>query len=386
MKKLLIIPSDAIRNEMSRSYYFAKYLSKYYQVYQVRWHDVQSLSFENRNNSKLKTFYYWLKSIFTFIRIENHPKENYKWIWIPFMSHMIIYRIMGMDKASVLSRWFNKISLTKICRKIKPDIIFYADGFERFPYLENKGITISDVQDDIDESNFSYTLYHKQYGKENFSKTKKNYIVSKAAATRLGKYYDTEFHYLPNGADFDEMRAINVQKLDKIKNSLGLQNKFVVSFIGGSVWFDPQLADLLFKMALQKDPSIHFIIVGNVTSISEPLPNVTFIGAVDNKESYYYYHLSEIGLLLKPSENSPFLYNSMPLKIIQYSCLNKSIISPLIAWLEDENYSNVKIIKDFSAPLLLETIEDIKNNGISEDPRWSEYDWKKIVQNIINDI
>ncbi|MFT3748925.1 MAG: hypothetical protein QM768_11435 [Agriterribacter sp.] len=385
MEKLLFIPSDSIRNEMSRSYYFARYLSEYYQVFQLRWHDTQSLSFENKKKSKLNTLIYWFKALSTSVRFQNHPTDRHCWIWIPYMSHMVIYRFIGFTLGTKLSRKFNKIILSKVIKKIKPDIIFYADGFDKFPYVDTSALVISDVQDDIDETNFSYTSYHKEYGRRQFNLTIKNYIVSRAAGERLGKYYQAEFNYLPNGADFKSMQNIDLGKLTELKESLDLADKYVITFIGGDVWFDAALAEDLFNLANNDINNIHFVIVGNVP-VTKKLPNVTFIGAVSNKDSYYYYHLSNMGILLKSSENSPFLYNSMPLKIVQYSCVNKIFISPPVAWLEEERYTNVLIVENFSAGNLWSAIKYLKENEPPIDNRWKDYDWKKIVERIHSDL
>ncbi len=385
-KTLLFLPADAILNEISRSFYIAKGLSEEYNLYFLSWYDPQNRDFSLIRNKKLYTLKTFIKSIFTKINIYKHPKYNYHIVKAPKMSIMIIYRFLGVVNALKLSRFFNGFVLKKIIKKISPQILFYADGFDFFPIVDDTKIIIADIQDDFSTGNFRDNKYQQKYGSVCFNKSKKNYIVTEAAADKLSKHYNASFEFLPNGADFKGLKSINKTHNIKLKNSLKLTNKIIVSYIGGRAWVDIDFATELFRLSLEKIPNVHFIIIGNLDIINSP--NVSYLGSQTNEETYKYYNLSDIGILLKNSKNSPFLENSMPLKIIQYSALNKTVITPKIRWIQKYKFLNIQLIEDYSPENVVNKLKEIvlkKQYEITEE-KWNTYDWQQITKKIIFDL
>ena len=383
-KKLLFIPADVIRNEVSRSFYFARYLSEHYDLYFLSRLDPQSAYFEQKKRSKLFTLTCFVKSIFTNTSYSKHDKWNFTVVKVPFMSHMVIHRLLGMVPALKLSRRFNQHYLKKVAKKTGAEIVFHADGFDMYPALE-KSISVSDIQDDFDKGNFRDSDYNRLYVKNQLQKADKNFVVSRRAAQGLSKTYSCDFVYMPNGVEINAMRKIEERKLTELRSKLNLNGKFVVSYIGADAWYDHALIKKVFSLAYEKDPSIHFLIVGNLPVIESP--NASFAGPVSKDDSYYYYWLSDAGILLKDSKGSNFLYNSIPLKIIQYGVINKWFVSPPIAWLEEENFSNVSLLNDFTAEKIVDKLIELKSKKEPEfDNSWLQYDWEQITVKVRQEI
>lgn len=380
-KKVLVIPSDSIDNEVSRSFYFAKHLSDDYEVYLLKWKDIQSVFFKEEKPSKLTTLRYWLASIFTSIRIEKHPKYSYSWIHLPYMSYMVIYRFIGVARARKLAAKFNQISLNKVLARIQPDAIFAADGFERFQAVEGYPI-MADIQDDFDEASGKYPPNHLEYLKKCFRFSQKSFAVTNKVAKRLGKIYEADIEYLPNGADLTGLRGISKESIEDWRKKLNLAGKTVISYIGADAWYDTTLAESIYELAEKQHPHLHFVLVGNLQKPKKNYSNVTFTGGVDSQTAYIFYHLSDMGLFFKDSKGSDFLLNSMPLKIIQYASLNRPTILPPIAWLLEEEFSNIATIENYTAENILAKIQEIQANPLPYDVRWEEYEWDKVVVKI----
>ncbi|WP_127128446.1 hypothetical protein [Pseudoflavitalea rhizosphaerae] len=379
-KKLLFIPADVISNEVSRSFFFAKYLSEQYDLYFLSRFDPQNAYFEKKKRSKLFTLTCFFKSVFTSTQYDKHQKWGYTVVKIPFMSHMVIHRFIGMVRALKMSRSFNRRSLEKIVSKVKPDVIFHADGFDYYPALPHQ-FTVSDMQDDFDKGNFRDNQYNTEYVRSQLAASKLNFVVSKKAAANLGEVYAQPFVYQPNGVETDIMLDKNETAIAGIRKKYGLEGKFIVSYIGADAWYDKELIRKVSELAKKADPDIHFLIVGNLPPIEAD--NITMTGPVSKDDSYHYYWVSDAGILFKDSNGSNFLYNSIPLKIIQYGIVNKWFLSPPIAWLEQENFGNVTILKDFSAENIVEKILAAKKNGQPAfDQQWNNYSWNRIVNDI----
>ena len=119
------------------------------------------------------------------------------------------------------------------------------------------------------------------------------------------------------------------------------------------------------------------------------LPNIINIGMVSASESYIYYNMSDLALLLKNSAGSGFLYNSVPLKNIQYGAVKKPVISFPIQWLERENFRNTTIINDENIDNWIRNIQTIRKEYIWTDidnKEWGSYNWDLICNEIFQEI
>ena len=379
-KRIIFIPADSIENEVSRSYFIARSLSEQYDVFMLRWYDPQTAIFNNKRSSKLYTLTCFIKSLVSNNRIVPSVSNNIHFQYLPIMTHMVIHKLIGLTWALMLSRWFNRKILRKVINKIDPDVVFNADGCDYYPVIDGRHKTLIDIQDDFNEDDFRTNYYHKKYNTSNFRKSVLNFIVSENASRKFERKYGASFRYLPNGADFKSMRSIPIKVIHNYREKLMIGNRIVISYIGSDVWYDKELMDKIYSHFEDND-KIHFLMVGNLPKSN--FRNVTFTGPVPAQESYIYYNLSDIGGLFKSSEGSDFLYNSMPLKIIQYSAVGKPVISPPINWIEEEQYSNVKIVCG-SSEGYISAIENWENLvGLGIDHRWESHSWTTIVDDHI---
>jgi len=377
--KLLLFPADSIKNGISRSFFFAKYLSDEFDVYRVQWIDPQNGMFLNVKRTKGYTLSCFLRSLNPLIRLRRNPECNFVDVFAPVMTHMVIHRFMGTVLAQKFARLFNQITSYRLKKLLNPDVIFHGEGCDMFPVMKSEAIVLADVQDDFGEDNFRNSEYQRQYGNTQFNRTDGNFTITKAATRKLSGFYSAPFAYLPNGAEVSDLLATSNADVAALRQKLSLDGKTVVSYIGGEAWYDEKLVRSTIEHAQERLPTCHFIIVGNFKDLN--LPNATFTGTLPSRETYPYYHLTDIGILFKESRGSSFLQNSMPLKIIQYSALKKTVITPELSWLREEEYTNIRML-ELTPESIVEQIRESAANAPKPDPRWEEFQWPTIVRQL----
>jgi hypothetical protein len=382
--KIVFIPADCIKSNISRSYFLGFYLSNYFDLFWLKWDDGRDYEWTNgAKTSWYKRFLIWVKNIF----ISDNFFQEASWISvkIPFLSVAFLQYLIGYNLASKLARRFNTKSLTRIIYRVNPDLVFFADSFHFFsPFFDKKCLIFSDLQDDLHFEAFSSSKrkYEISYLKMCFSVADKRYIVSSAAQKSVRRYLPFDFSVLFNGAEFSKITQIEKSEIISFyRDKHCIDSKVVVTYIGGDVWFDDSFFFELASSALLLLPNVIFIVVGNLPKFS--LSNVIFVGHVSTEESYVYYNLSDIGILPKDSYNNPFLYNSMPLKIIQYSCLGKPVICPPILWVDEYKFHNVFQLK-ISVDEWIQAIHFLSFKKIF-DSKWNSYDWNLAAQTIWTD-
>lgn len=387
--KILYIPADNITANFSRSYHIAKSLSLHSDVYRVMWEDNRSILWEGKKASLLNGLKCFIKSIFQKNKVIKSSDFGYE-IYASVFISAFVGRIIGKYRSLKWMRKHNKRTLQKIVSKIKPDVIFHADGYYFFPALKTSIPEFSDLQDDINWNNIpaknlneAYTYYTHQ-----FNSSKINFIVSESAKISVTKHIKTNFTPISNGADFNTINNITEEQklIFKKKHTIPL-NKKIASYIGGAHKFDIVFTKNLIKQAEKELPNLIFVLAGNLPSFESD--NVIFTNILTNEEANVLYAISDVGLTLKNTNGNDFIYNSVPLKFIQYAAAKKYIVTFPIKWSVDHNFKNINHIGTENIDEWILSIKNVLhkpswNNDL--DIIWREFDWKTIGETIFNSI
>lgn len=389
--KILFIPADNIEANISRSYYIAKGLAEYAEVYFVTWKDYRTVQWLGGKLSKLNTFKCFITSLFVRFKLYENKEDGFTRVKCSVFVDALIGRIIGKVNAKKMMRKHNAKTLTKLITKLNPDVLFYADASYFFPALKKTNLLqICDVQDDIDWEKLPEVIrtYEKNYKSNQLKKYNIHYIVSDSAkdsfTNQLGFF---DFKVIYNGADFTELEKNYSSEIALIKEKYHLQKKYIITHIGSATWVNPVFTRKLFKEIYEFDQSIVLLLVGSMAKVD--LPNVINIGMVPASESYIYYNISDLGLLLKNSIGSDFLYNAVPLKNIQYAAAKKPVISFPIQWLEKEKFNNTSIIKNEDVNEWVKEIQRVRVEfkwSEIDTTQWSEYNWDKICRTMFDEI
>lgn len=375
--RMLFLPCDGIRPGISRSYYLAKHFAKLAEVYYLTFEDPRSILWQNGEGSALNTLACAASNLFTRTGISECNESGLKLIRTSMMTDAVFSKLLGREWACRLRYAYNSGRLRKLIYEVNPDIIFHADNGHYFRPQKGGYVTGWDLQDTLRLSRHgkNFERYICKNMREDLVNTDVAFAVSQAAADSLNQQLDKSHNIrvLENGADFDELRSVPASDVSALRNELDLQSRFVISYIGGEVWYDKHFAEKLFEEAANTCPNAVFVVVGNVPACNAK--NARFVGAVPPKVAATYYQLSDAGVLLRNSKDNPFLLDSVPLKIIQYGAVRKPVITFPIRWCLTSNFRSV----------FTEGSEDVSNwtkviGKVMGEFRWSESDddqWKK---------
>lgn len=382
--RILFIPADNISANFSRSFYLGKELSKHAQLYRLRWDDHRSAAWSGKKGGAFNTLSCFLSNLFTRISIE--PSAEYGFdVHAPIFLNAFIGRVIGGRSALNYMRKHNKKVLEQLVVKIQPDVIFHADGFYYFPLHRGDIPEFGDLQDDINWSNYSAELRNDEinYYNEQFAYTRANFIVSENARESFTKHVKAKFIPISNGADFESLRAISDDEVASFKNKLGItNNEKIASYIGGQHKYDDQFANRLFDAAQENLPYLKFVIAGDIGKINKP--NVISLGMIPVKKANLLYAASDVGLTLKNTAKDQFIYNSAPLKFVQYSAVEKPIVTFPIKWATDQGFRNILTVLDENLDSWISTLKTALKFEWDDicSEQWRPYDWGSIGEKI----
>jgi glycosyltransferase involved in cell wall biosynthesis len=384
-KKLLFIPADNISLKISRSYYLAKGLGDHFDVYFVTWYDPQDNNWSGKASrfAAVSAFY---KSLFRSFRVRYSAEDNFYTVQCPVFLVAFVHKLIGYVTARKVSRVLNGAVLKYLVGKLRPDVVFFADGFFVFPHVQTAARTYADIQDDYDEERKEVLAFEKNYIARDYAQTVSNYTITPAAVKRLQDWYESKFNFLPNGADFDTIRGVTEAQIGQIRQSLGLAGHYVLSYIGSYAKFDEAFVIRLAQKLAVEMPEVKLVLVGKLPEVK--LPNVVNIGPLPPERAAQFFRLSDAGIILNDTSQSKFLNNSLPLKIIQYAAARKPVLTFPLSWVGENDFSNVKVIEGDDLDRWVAAIRDVQRFRWTErmEEVWSAYDWKEITRKLAEEI
>jgi hypothetical protein len=286
---------------------------------------------------------------------------------------------------------YNRQTLLQLLDRFQPDAVMHADGSYLFRVEDGHHLNVWDLQDAADLAMYGpkHQFFCRRVLQEDLSKVGIAYAVSKQAAEGLKRQASLESTILPltNGADFQEIRSITSERIAALRKQHDIVDKFVVTYIGGDVWFDEAFVTRLMTRLHSSHPDVHLLVVGNVRPVC--LPNVTHVGTVPPNIAAEYYQLSDLGMLLKDSRHDSFLYHSVPLKIVQYAAARKPVMTFPVAWCEEKRFANVFAQPDDDIGQWSDTLQRIRQRFVWNDDlegRWAQFDWQVVARRVYSDM
>jgi len=218
------------------------------------------------------------------------------------------------------------------------------------------------------------------------------------------KKYLIEKHFIPsekigvfkNGVLINNFKKIDPERLLKLRRSLGLENKIVISFLG-THGLAHSLRFILDSISKIKDDKYHFLFVGdgsekqNLLEYSKTLDlnNFTFLDSVTKSEITLYIDISDYSLVNLKKSNE--FKNVIPSKIFE----NIAMYKPILLGVEGESK---ELIEKYKVGIAFEP-ENTESfiNAISEieqinhedfiancDKMLSDFNRNKIAEKMIN--
>lgn len=386
-QRILFIPADSLPGGISRSYWLARTLARFHDTYLLQWTDPRHQEWRPSHGLPLAPILAFFGSLFPKPSRPRCPlPDRLHPVTAPVMLNAALRRLLGELPARRLARRFNTWSLRRLVRRLQPDVVFHADGCYYFPCFGVGRIrSFADLQDDFDEEDQELLRHEITYARQCFAKCERVYAVSRAACKRFSELLpEIRFEWLPNGADFSEIRGVGAEPVAEVRQRWGLDSRFTISFIGGTVWFDVEFAQSLAAALRVSMPHAALLLVGNLPRIEAG--NVISTGFVPPQETPKYFLASDVGIHLKDSTGSRFLYHSIPLKIIQYAAARKPFLGTRICWVEENCFPNIWTAP-FKVDAWIAALGEIAQfRWTNECERaWEPYDWDRIASKLALD-
>jgi glycosyltransferase involved in cell wall biosynthesis len=158
-------------------------------------------------------------------------------------------------------------------------------------------------------------LYHRAALIVPVAESTRAYLLDKGIAPE-------KIHIIPNGIDARYLESATATA-ESVRKELGLEGKFIVSYIGTHGMSHALEVALRAAEALSEDPAVHFLFVGegaekdNLEQLAEnlKLKNVTFLAEQPRDRLLAFYRASDAGLV--PLRRLPIFKKVLPSKLFE---------------------------------------------------------------------
>ena len=190
--------------------------------------------------------------------------------------------------------------------------------------------------------------------------------------------------YVTNGIDSEFLKPVNDEKVENMRNKLGIEDKLVFGYIGNfQKW--QGVENFIEAAKKNNDKNIAFLIVGGEKESIEN--NLIFIPKVSRVQIPDYYLICDVLVLPRPSH--PATEIAAPTKFAEYAAMGKPILTTNVGDAADfvREYNCGIVVEDNKPETLIKGInefrdkfeEDLKEMGRkSRKLAENEFNWEKV--------
>lgn len=193
---------------------------------------------------------------------------------------------------------------------------------------------------------------------------------------------------IPNGVDCAAFQNVPQSAVRAVREKYGLQDRFVVGYIGNHGWWSGMRFLLqAYRKLRESVPHACLLVTGpgeELPAIQRETrhePDIIFTGPVPPADIAAYFHAASIGVL--PFDPNPFTHNALPLKVLEYGAVRKRVLATPLHELQTLALPHVSLLaadaESWAAALAREAAEPA-----AWQPDWDEtiraYDWQTVLQ------
>jgi len=198
--------------------------------------------------------------------------------------------------------------------------------------------------------------------------------------------------YVTNGVDLDFFRQSSQIEIDDLKAKLGLEEKFVVGYVGRyQKWQGVQR--LIEAANSTNDDEIAYLFVGGENRFETR--NIISLRELPRKDICTYYSICDILILPRPDNKATQI--AAPMKFSEYAAMGKPILTTRVGDAADlvQKYSCGLVVDSNSPEHLIKGINDLKSRSKTELSEMGyrsrrmaeiEYDWRKIGEDLVKSV
>ena len=316
-----------------------------------------------------------------FRRVRQTPVEGVIYLDAPVFQGAYFTRI-GLG---TLVQWINRVILGRVIRRLNADIIINSNDL--LFSIDNSwcGTYIYDVVDDtVGEARTIVQRHAARVIAREGGKAARVTAISRTLCEKLGRHGLT-VDYVPNGADLVRCRSVCPEAVSAIESRHQLKGKYVVSYIGNHTFFSGMNRLMAaFRGVRARVPEARLLIVGPVDAAAstELEEGCIVVGPVHPSEVAAYFAVSHLGVL--PFDKLPVTDACIPLKILEYGAVRKSVVATRLHELSRLDLPHVTMVADDPdswADAIIRARESKWND--EWDLVVEQFDWTSVARNLL---
>ncbi|MBS1839699.1 MAG: glycosyltransferase family 4 protein [Acidobacteria bacterium] len=335
--RLLVVPHIFAEDISIREIEFARRLTDRFEVFVLKWNDALHVDASSPLKRRLRQFFVAASSAFH--SYKTLPLFNgFTPVELPVWQPILLRRLLGLPRAHEFCKTHNRAAFGKVLAAHSISHILYANelfGTGRIPNIRSA----FDVVDWFPEN--EHTSERLAENRANLRRVAENmdavFAVSEPLCEKLARECSINPLPLPNGADLAKLRSVPAEKSHALRAKLGLENRFVIGYIGNHGPFTGvDLVVNAFLAARNRLPDASLLIVGPAHCWQSLLDNnrdngVVATGGVSPAEIATYFNALDVGVLAQGiTTGTDFAFQ---IKVVEYSACRKIVVStPLETW------------------------------------------------------
>jgi len=335
--RLLVIPHIYTEDISVREIELARRLASRFEVFVIKWSDALHVDAASPVLRRFKQFFVATSSAF------HSPKSlaslgGFTPVELPVWQPILLHRIVGAARALVFCQSRNRAALRRVLANYGITHVLYASelfGVERIPNIR----AAFDVVDWFLEHERDAARLEEIRSSLRGIAAEMDVVfgVSEPLCEKLARECAVTALALPNGADLGRLRSVPAEKVKALRARLGIENKFVVGYIGNHGPFTGvDLVVNAFLAARDRLPDSALLIVGPAQHWRGLLDanrsnGIIATSGVSPAEVATYFNALDVGVLAQGiTTGTDFAFQ---IKVVEYSACRKIVVStPLETW------------------------------------------------------
>jgi glycosyltransferase involved in cell wall biosynthesis len=340
--RLLIVPHIYADDISVREIEFARRLSSCFEVFVLKWRDALHVDSTTALRRRLQQFSVAVSSALHHRALSTQQRidreAGFTPIELPVWQPILLHRILGPARALAFCQSRNGATLASILRTYHFTHALYASqlfGTARIPGIR----AAYDIVDWFPDNEVSADRLAEIHGdlRRSAAEVDTVFAVSEPLCEKLAKDCGITALPLPNGADLSRLRSVDPVRVRAIRAKLGLDNKFIIGYIGNHGRFTGvDLVINAFLSVRDRLPDAALLIIGpayywqSMIDANRTL-GVISTGSIPPSEIAPYFNALDVGVLAQ--DVTPGTDFAFQIKVVEYSACRKVVVStPLETW------------------------------------------------------
>ena len=381
--KILVIPHQFSEEILVREIEIARRLTRWFHdVYCLRWHDSIEVRLSSVWKGRTNRIANALKTIAAPRRV-TLASDGVRYATCSLLDPVLVQGILGRKRADEAARRFNTAMVRSLLARIDVANVLVAKPLFELDRL-GPVRAFFDVVDWYPEERASPEQRAAAVARlrRQCQPAAGVLAVSESLANKLRTEAGINAIAVPNGADIRVMRSVDPRRVQRLRQQLGLVDKFVVGYVGNHGTFAGVdfLVDVMAN--LRRRLNAYLLLVGPADYWRDCLRRaqpgtVIATGQLPPAEVPLYVHACDVGVLAQVEDaGTRFAFQ---LKVVEFTACRKFMIAPPFDTWKRLSWPNVVLVERTAEAWARVLVELSRASWHVEWDRLVEdYDWERI--------